>query len=165
MGSIVKKYNMTLQEIIILNFEEIRRRSVKLWSGIPESFYNWKPDEKAMSCMEMIRHVLEGEHLFHIIVNNKGNIGDYISPWKNLPFTNLQEELNFALPFRESFLKTILTFSTEDLSNIEIVRTEKNQRRKLGDYLQRIAYHEAVHTGQMLSYCRAMGIDIPLIWD
>jgi uncharacterized damage-inducible protein DinB len=156
---------MTQHEILILNFEEIRRRSIKLWTGIPVSFYNWKPDEKAMSCIEMIRHVLEGEHLFHVIVNNRGNIGDYISPWENRAYTNLQAELDFAKPYRESFLKTIQSFSNEDFSEIEIVRTEKKQRRKLGDYLQRIAYHEAVHTGQMLSYCRTMGIDIPLIWD
>jgi uncharacterized damage-inducible protein DinB len=156
---------MTQQELLILNFEEIRRRSIKLWSGILPQFYDWKPDEKAMTCLEMIRHILEGEHLFHIIVNNRGNIGNYVSPWENIPYTNLQAEIDFAKLHRESFLKTIQSFSIEDFSNIEIVRTEKNQRRKLGDYLQRIAYHEAVHTGQMLSYCRTMGIDIPLIWD
>jgi uncharacterized damage-inducible protein DinB len=156
---------MTQQELLILNFEEIRRRSIKLWSGIPPQFYDWKPDEKAMTCLEMMRHILEGEHLFHVIVNNRGNIGNYVSPWENILYTNLQAELDFAKPHRESFLKTIQSFSTEDFSNIEIVRTEKNQKRKLGDYLQRIAYHEAVHTGQMLSYCRTMGIDIPLIWD
>jgi hypothetical protein len=93
----------------------------------------------------MIRHVIEGEHLFHIIVNNRGNIGKYVSPWENIPYTNLQAELDFAKSHRESFLKTIQSFSIEDFSNIEIVRTEKNQRRKLGDYLQRIAYLEAVH--------------------
>jgi uncharacterized damage-inducible protein DinB len=159
------KITMTQHDQLILNFEEIRRRSIKLWSGIPASFYDWKPDEKAMSCLEMIRHVLEGEHLFDVIVNKRGYIGDYVSPWKNRAYTNLQDELDFAKPFRESFLKTIQSFSAEDFSLIEIIRTEKNQRRKLGDYLQRIAYHEAVHTGQMLSYCRTMGIDIPLIWD
>ncbi len=156
---------MTQTEIIILNFEEIRRRSIKLWNGIHASFYNWRPDEAAMTCIEMIRHVLEGEHLFNIIVNNKGNIGDYISPWKNKKYINVQDELDFAKPYREKFLQDLQTFSNDDLSTIEIIRSEKNQRRILGDYLQRIAYHEAVHTGQMLSYCRTMGIDIPLIWD
>jgi uncharacterized damage-inducible protein DinB len=165
MGNINNKITMTQHDLLIINFEEIRRRSIKLWTGIPASFYNWKPDDKAMTSIEMIRHVLEGEHLFHVIVNNRGNIGDYVSPWENIPYTNLQDELDFAKPFRESFFKTIQSFSAKDFSDIEIVRTEKNQRRKLGDYLQRIAYHEAVHTGQMLSYCRTMGIDIPLIWD
>jgi uncharacterized damage-inducible protein DinB len=156
---------MNQQEIIILNFEEIRRRSIKLWSALSSENYNWKPDTEAMTCIEMIRHVLEGEHLFHIIVNNRGNIGDYVSPWENKAYTNVQDELDFAKPYREQFLQVIQSFSAEDFSTIEIIRTEKKQHRKLGDYLHRIAYHEAVHTGQMLSYYRTMGNDIPLIWD
>ncbi len=156
---------MIQTEIILLNFEEIRRRSIKLWSALSAKNYNWKPDEAAMTCIEMMRHVLEGEHLFHVIVNNRGNIGDYVSPWNNRAYTNVQDELDFAKPYREQFLQTVQSFSNEDFSTIEIIRTEKNQRRKLGDYLQRIAYHEAVHTGQMLSYYRTMGNDIPLIWD
>lgn len=29
----------------------------------------------------------------------------------------------------------------------------------------RIAYHEAVHTGQLLNYMRNMGVERPDIWD
>lgn len=156
---------MTPSEIIILNFEEIRRRSIKLWSDLTPENYFWRPDIKAMTAIEMVRHVLEGEHLFHKIVENKGNLGDYISPWQNKVYTTLQDELDFAQPFREEFIKAIRSFSTDDLTNIEIVRSEKGQRRKLGDYLQRIAYHESVHTGQMLSYFRTLGLERPLVWD
>jgi hypothetical protein len=156
---------MTQNELIILNFEEIRRRSIKLWSGITPENYFWKPDAKAMHCLEMVRHVLEGEHLFHIIVNNRGNLGDYISPWANRPYTDLNTELDFAKPYRIAFMDTISKFEAAHFSEIEIVRSEKGQRRLLGDYLQRIAYHEAVHAGQMLSYLRTLCIDRPLIWD
>ncbi|MBJ8050318.1 DinB family protein, partial [Bacillus cereus group sp. N18] len=31
--------------------------------------------------------------------------------------------------------------------------------------LMRIAYHEGVHTGQMLDYMRTMKIERPNIWD
>lgn len=156
---------MNTTELLILNCEEIRRRSIKLWSWIPARFYSWKPDKEAMSILEMVRHVLEGEHLFHKIVENRGNLGDYLSPWEGRIYTNVQDEIDFAKPFRDDFFKTIRAFSSEDLSQIEIVRSEKGQRRKLGDYLQRIAYHEAVHTGQMLSYLRTLGIERPQIWD
>jgi uncharacterized damage-inducible protein DinB len=159
------KLSMTQNDIIILNFEEIRRRSVKLWAGITPEIYFWRPDINAMSCLEMVRHVLESEHFFHIIVNRRGNLGDYISPWENKPYTDLQTELDFAKPFRENFLEAIREFNSSDFSTIEIIRSEKGQRRRLGDYLQRIAYHEAVHTGQMLSYLRTLGIERPLIWD
>ena len=156
---------MTPNEVIVLNFVEIRRRSLKLWSGITPEIYFWKPDNEAMNTIEMVRHVLEGEHLFHQIVNNRGNIGNYISPWNNKPYTNLLDEIDFSKPYREKFIKTLKSYSIEDFNRIEIIRSEKGQRRKLGDYLQRMAYHEAVHTGQILSYMRTIGITRPLIWD
>ena len=156
---------MTHTEILILNFNEIRRRSLKLWTALTPETYFWQPDIKAMTAIEMVRHVLEGEHLFHKIVENKGNLGDYVSPWQDKSYTTLHEELDFAQPFREKFIETIKAFSSDDLTHIEIVRSEKGQRRKLGDYIQRIAYHESVHTGQMLSYLRTLGLERPQIWD
>ena len=156
---------MTQTEILLLNFEEIRRRSIKLWTGITPENYFWKPDPDAMSCLEMVRHVVESEHLFHVIVENRGNLGDYISPWENKSYTDLQNELDFAQPFRERFFEAIRKFKPDDFTSIEIIRTEKGQRRKLGDYLLRTAYHEAVHTGQMLGYLRTIGLERPLIWD
>ena len=156
---------MTLTEIILLNFEETRRRSIKLWTGMTPEIYSWKPDIKAMSCLEMVRHVLEGEHLFHMIVNTRGDMGDYISPWTARPYSDLQDELDFAKPFRDEFFATIRSFNSGELDTIEIIRPEKKQRRKLGDYLLRIAYHEAVHAGQLLSCFRTLGLERPLIWD
>ncbi|MFZ1379205.1 MAG: hypothetical protein WAS56_06025 [Saprospiraceae bacterium] len=64
-----------------------------------------------------------------------------------------------------AFIETIKEFSPTDFSTIEIIRTEKGQRRKLEDYLQRIAYHEVVHTGQLLSNIRTIGLERPQIWD
>lgn len=156
---------MTPTEIIILNFEEVRRRSIKLWTAIPPENYFWKPDAKAMACLEMVRHVLETEHIYHTIINGRGNLGSYVSPWEDMQYSNLQNEIDFAQPFREKFISTVNSFSAEDLTSIEIIRLEKGQRRKLGDYLLRIAYHEAVHTGQFLSYLRTLGLERPLIWD
>jgi len=156
---------MTQTEIILLNFEEIRRRSIKLWQGLTPELYFWKQDLTAMTCLEMIRHVLEGEHLFHMIVNKRGNLADYVSPWTDKPYINLADELDFAKSFREGFFETIKSFSANELSTIEIIRSEKGQKRKLGDYLQRIAYHEAVHTGQMPVHFRTLGLERPSIWD
>jgi uncharacterized damage-inducible protein DinB len=152
-------------EIILLNFSEIRRRSIKLWTGVPNEYLNWKPDENAFSVIEMIRHVLEGEHLFHKIIENKGNLGEYQSPWKGLKYTNLKNELSFSEAYRTKFINMINNLKEYDLENIQIERKEVRQSKKLGDYLNRIAYHESVHTGQILSYLRQIGIDRPQIWD
>lgn len=156
---------MNATEIILLNFSETRRRSVKLWEGIPNEFLNWKPDKKAFSIIEMIRHTLEGEHLFHIIIKNRGDLGSYQSPWKNLEYSDLKNELNIAAKFRENFMNMIKTLNESDLENIRIERKEVGQSKNLGDYLNRIAYHESVHTGQMLGYLRTLGVKRPLIWD
>lgn len=152
-------------EIILLNFSEIRRRSIKLWKGIPDEYMNWKPDEDAFTIIEMIRHVLEGEHLFHKIVENRGNLGNYRSPWKNLKYADLKNELDISDKYRNDFLDMIRGFKESDLESIQIERKEVGQSKILGDYLNRIAYHETVHTGQILSYLRKIGIERPQIWD
>lgn len=156
---------MNATEIILLNFLETRRRSIKLWEGIPNAFLNWKPDKKAFSIIEMIRHTLEGEHLFHVIIKKRGDLGNYESPWTNLNYSDLKNELNFAKEYRKHFIDMIKALNESDLENIRIERKEVGQSKSLGDYLNRIAYHESVHTGQMLGYLRTLGVKRPVIWD
>ena len=98
---------MNSTEIILLNFSEIRRRSIKLWSGIPNEYLNWKPDKNAFTIIEMIRHILEGEHLFHKIIENRGNLGNYQSPWKEVKYSDLKNELDFSENYRADFLSMI----------------------------------------------------------
>ena len=152
-------------ETILLNFSEIRRRSIKLWNGIPDEYLNWKPDKNAFTTIEMVRHVLEGEHLFHKIIENRGNLGKYESPWSGLKYSDLKKELEFSEKYRIEFLNMISGLKESDLENVKIERKEVGQSKILGDYLNRIAYHESVHTGQMLSYLRTIGINRPQIWD
>ena len=155
---------MNQSELIILNFKEIRRRSIKLWNGLPEKYYNWKPDEKAMSASEMIRHVLEADYGWNVIIN-QGDMTNYKTPWKNRPFINLKDELEFAEPFRKTFLESIRQFSDRELNETKIVHPGNGDKKILAKYLLRIGYHESVHAGQFLSYLRAMKIDRPNIWD
>ena len=156
---------MKATNIVKLNFDEVRRRSLIIWQAIPPAFYHWQPDAHAMTCLQMVRHVLEGEHLFHQIVVNRGNLGDYPSPWFGRPYRDVNDELQFAAPFSAKFLEAITNFTDQDLEDVIINRAEKGQKRTLGDYLNRIAYHEAVHTGQLLSYLRQLQVERPLVWD
>lgn len=156
--------NQLTTDAIILNFEEIRGRSLKLWSAVPPELYSWRPDVKAFSCMEMIRHVLETENIYHALINTRGELGDFVSPWKDRPYGNLNNELEFAKPFRIKFFETIRGLTLEDLNSIKIIRKER-KTRNLADFINRCTYHEAVHAGQFLSYLRTLGIDRPNIWD
>ncbi|WP_200822876.1 DinB family protein [Aquimarina sp. AU58] len=161
----IKTHMMNSIDIILLNCSETRRRSVKLWKGIPEEYFDWKPDKNAFSIIEMIRHVLETEHLFHKIIDNRGNLGDYHSPWQGMKYEDLEFELEMAKSYRKNFLNMIEGVTEADLENIRIERTEVGQSKKLGDYLNRIVFHEAVHMGQMLDYLRTLGVKRPKIWD
>lgn len=156
---------MNATELLILNFEEVRRRSIKVWKSISEEDLFWKPDPEAMSCFEMIRHVLESENIYHHIIVKRGALGNYESPLTGNPYTTLEDELRNAQPYREKFLKMVHSFSAKELDEVYITRKDKKQHRKLGDYLLRVAYHEAVHTGQLLDYLRTMNAPRASVWD
>ncbi|MCK0130553.1 DinB family protein [Flavobacteriaceae bacterium F08102] len=155
---------MTQSELILLNLTEIRRRSILLWNGLPETHYHWKPDEKAMSASAVIRHVLQADYGWNIIIN-QGDMTKYQSPWEHRPFISLQEELEFAEPYRKTLLESIRQFSDKELSTTQIIHPGNGAKKILGNYVLRTGYHEAVHAGQFLSYLRAMNIDRPNIWD
>jgi uncharacterized damage-inducible protein DinB len=158
---------MNENDLIILNFEEVRRRSIKVWKAIPNNMLNWKPDNEALTCAGMIRHILEGEFLYHQVLVGRGSkaLSNLNNPFETKEFSTVEDELNFAMPFREDFIKHIKTINKSDLENIKIDRSDVGYVRTLGDMLLRIAYHESVHTGQLLDYMRTMGVDRPKIWD
>lgn len=152
-------------DLIILNFTEIRRRSINLWTSIPQEKLLWKPDNEAMNCLEMIRHVLESEHYYHLAIQNRGSLSTFNSPFENRNFTTVNAELEFAEPYRNQFMDTIKKYSQEDLEKIMIDRSDSGYIRNLGDMLLRVAYHESVHTGQLLDYLRTAGVPRIRIWD
>lgn len=77
----------------------------------------------------------------------------------------LKRDLTFSRPYREQFLAYIKSISNYELENGKNDRSDVGYVRTLEDMLLRIAYHESVHTGQLLGYMRTMGIERPQIWD
>lgn len=152
-------------DLILLNLNEVRRRSTKVWTSIPQEKLHWKPDKEAMTCIEMVRHVLESEHYYHLAIQNQGSLTVFDSPFEKLPFSTVNAELKVAEPFRNEFIETIKTYSEEDLTNIKIDRSESGYIRSLGDMLLRVAYHESVHTGQLLDYLRMAEVPRVRVWD
>ena len=155
---------MTQSEVILLNFTEIRSKSIRLWKSLPKDYYNWKPDEKAMTAIEMIRHVLEADYGWNIIINKK-SMANYKTPWENRPFISVADELEFAEYYRNIFLESVRQFSDKELNETEIIHPGNGDKKILGKYLLRIGYHESVHAGQFLSYLRTMKVNRPSIWD
>ncbi|WP_163530175.1 DinB family protein [Halobacillus ihumii] len=152
-------------ELLKLNLAEVRRRSIKVWLEIPEDTLHWRPDSEAMTCLEMVRHVLESEHYYHMAIKNKGSLTEFRSPFEDQPLDSVKKELEFASPYRNDFLETVSSYSETDLSRINIDRSNVGYVRSLGDMLLRIAYHESIHTGQLLDYLRTAGVHRADIWD
>lgn len=155
---------MTQTDLILLNFEEIRRKSIRLWQGLPESHYHWKPDSEALTAIELVRHVLQADYGWKMIINQE-DMRNYSTPWEGRPLVSVAEELAFAKPYRAAFLASVQQFSAEQLRDTEIIHPGNGERKNLGQYLLRIGYHESVHAGQFLAYLRAMGLSRPQIWD
>ena len=156
---------MSTVEAILLNLREVRRRSLKVWEGIPAEHLHWRPDPEAMSCIEHVRHLLEADYLWHHMVETRASVSDDGTPWTGRPLGSVAQEVAFAEEHRARFLAAVAAFSDEDLVTIRIDRSDQGYVRPLGDFLLRAAYHEAVHTGQLLAYLRSMGAGRPRVWD
>jgi len=135
---------MSGAELLCLNLTETRRRSIRIWRAIPLA--------------------LEADYLYgQMLRERRSHSGD--SPFADRHFDDLDAALAFANPYRESLLETVLGLSGGDLNTIAIDRSDIGYIRKAGDFILRIAYHEAVHAGQMLQYLRMAGVERPSVWD
>ena len=156
---------MRATELLLLNFAEVRRRSVKVWRGIPADRLQWRPDAEAMTCLEMVRHVLEAEWFYMQMLRSGGSLTSDESPFNPRPYTDVAAEIAFAEPYRKEFLSLVSSYTAEELNTREVNRADKGYVRDAGDFMLRIAYHESVHVGQLLDYLRLMSVPRPNIWD
>ncbi|QQZ07716.1 DinB family protein [Heyndrickxia vini] len=153
-------------ELSILNLQETRRRSIKLWRSLPDSWIDWRPDKEAMSFGEMIRHVWTGSFYYHLMLQNNGSIKEEApAPFDQEPITSIEKEIELSSPYFDDFISYVTSLSAEELTTRLIDRGDVGYQRYLGDMLLRIAYHDAVHAGQFLQYLRMIGLERPLIWD
>ena len=154
-------------DFMIHNFQETRRRSILTWRALPDEWLGWRPDRHALSFGEMIRHVWSSTHGYHQILRNHGSVGlePVDAPYKEHPIRSVEEEIVLSQPYFEAFLEEVRSYTEADLADRLIDRSDVGYQRYLGDMLLRIAYHDAVHTGQFLQYMRMLGLERPEIWD
>jgi hypothetical protein len=156
---------MTPVELLLLNLEEVRRRSLIIWRSIPPRRMEWRPSAEARSCIKIVRHVLRAEWTHTQILRRGKSLDSDASPFNSKLLLDINSELEFAEPYRREFLTLVGSYTPAQLVENKIDRSEAGYVRSVGDFVLRIAYHEAVHTGQLLSYLRMMETPIPKIWD
>ena len=159
---------MSPNEILIWNLKEVRRRSVNVWRSIPPERLRWKPDAEAMTCIELVRHAPECEYLYLYILKHdrRPARGEDASLWTTRPYKSVEAEIEFAEPFRRELLHLVDSYTPEQISARMVDWSATGHTvRSVGDFILRIAYHEAVHTGQLLGYLRMMNAPRPSLWD
>src|SRR5919205_3835019 len=135
----VRYETMQPAELLTLNSEEVRRRSVKVWRGIPADRLQWKPDAEAMTCIEMVRHVLEGEWLYMQMLRRGGSLESEESPFNPRPYTDVAAELAFAEPYRKEFLGLVGSYTAEELNTRKVDRSDRGYVRTAGAFILRIS--------------------------
>lgn len=156
---------MNSMDLCVWNLRETRRRSVKLWRSLPDSWITWRPDQEALSFGEMIRHVWSASYHYHLVLRNNGSVQTEIPPYNHEPVTSIEREIELSQPYFDDFISYVQSLSPEELESRLIDRSDVGYQRYVGDMLLRIAYHDAVHTGQFLQYMRMAGVERPMIWD
>lgn len=135
-----------------------------IWNFIDNDFIHFKPDDKAMTVIEMIAHVLTCERIYHARLKASGLAKNEEKIW-NAPVCNsIQEQLDAAKIHRANFMDYLSSLSENDFIGRRVIIPERKQNIGLTDYLARMIYHESVHTGQLLSYLRIGGHERPDIW-
>lgn len=152
-------------DLVVLNLTEVRRRAHLVWRSVPDEWLTWKPDDAAMSIGEMIRHMWTAQVYYHEALKYGGSVPDHHEPCDGQPVLNVAEEISLSQPYFERFVDYIHSLSDEELGTRMIDRSNVGYVRSVGDMLARIAYHAAVHTGQLLQYMRMAGLERPQLWD
>lgn len=156
---------MNTIELAVLNLKETRRRSILLWNSLSDEWLPWRPDVQAMSFGEMIRHVWTSQVYYYESLKIGKSVLKFTEPYEHRPVTNAKEEITLSRPYFEEFIAYVTSLKVDELSTRTIDRSDVGYVRSTGDMLARIAYHEAVHTGQFLQYLRMTGLERPQIWD
>ena len=102
-------------DTLLWNAEEVRRRSLTVWRGVPAKYAHWKPDADAMTCIEIVRHVLEGEFLYMAMLKAGRSVAEDTSPFNGRSFTTIEDEIQFAQPFRMALVELLQSLGPTEL--------------------------------------------------
>ncbi len=155
---------MLSKDIILLQLEESRRRSILVWDTIPETFLHWRPYDNAMSLLEMVRHILDCDEWYRqTILQRDSTHLDYNLIFGNRPLNAVSQELENNNIHRDAFLQLIYSLSEEELDSL-IIRRKKGLT-PLRRFLSEISYHEAYHAGQLRLCLRQLQVPSADIWE
>ncbi|MGM7684137.1 DinB family protein [Cytobacillus sp. Hm23] len=157
---------MDAKALILLDLKECRRRFLIVARGFSDDLLCWKPDARALTVGETIRHVLLHDFSWLTILREHRlpSEEERKQIWGK-PFVTIESEIAGSNIYHDSLLSYVNGLPSSTYSSKMIKWPHKDIERSLGDTLERKSYHDAVHTGQLLQYMRMLQIERPDIWD
>ncbi|MEO0527741.1 MAG: DinB family protein [Bacteroidota bacterium] len=153
------QYMTNTAEIFVTNFEDIRERSINLWHHIPHEYLHWKSKGQSFSCIELVRHVLEQEYLLFKSIKTQGRVNRSLSPWNGKKYGTVADELNFAAVYRSEFIQMVSRLENVDFQSVYVGKPKDNLSKKsLALHLNQMAYHESIHTGELIQNLTTLGL-------
>lgn len=150
---------MKTTEAIIYNLKKVREKSIKVWRSVPESQLHWKPRYESLSCIEIIRHIVEEEYNYLLMFREWGGKDEEPSPFDDRSLTSIEEEILFSMPFHQEFLQRIAMFTESELDVVKIDFDENGNQRTAGEFFLQLALNEAVYIGRLLNYLDMLDIN------
>ena len=151
---------MLVQNVLLGILKNESRTTKSVLAAVPEGNLDYRPDPRAMSASELLRHIAVAENRFLECVTT--GVFDSKSPLLPAELTTPAEVAEW---YESSFARNFDAVSK--LSGEQLVRTVDFRglfQRPAYFFLQLCLVHSVHHRGQLSTYLRPMGGKVPAIY-
>ena len=137
----------------IQNWRRIHKQTVKLMKVAPDDKYDWKTCDSAMTLGELLNHFPQAEALLvHAVLNG------VLPTERPTPNNNTAELIAAFDESHEAAIALITALPTDKLQDSIAPFGGPMTREQL---LYALLEHEVHHRGQLYTYLRILGADVP----
>ena len=154
-----------IRRLHVANLKRTRYISEQVWNTVPESLALATAYNSGMHVMEIIRHIIDADAWFYNLTIHHGDVSKIKPTNGKVVYESIRQEIVKGKDSLLPMLQLINTTSNDDYEQVIINRTDKKFTMNLNNFLTRICYHEAYHTGQLVALLRDNNIEVPTIWN
>jgi uncharacterized damage-inducible protein DinB len=166
----------------LLLFRRERAWTRRLVAAFPESAFDWRPAPDAVSCGELVRHMIQAERFWRRLLTDavagskwdpfglEGNVRDRMETFRPRNFALAQkagELTSFAACLdhwrrvQEETEVAFAAFTAEQLEGVVVDHPISRLSGTLAEMLHYVLSHESHHRGQLSAYAKMLGIAQP----
>jgi uncharacterized damage-inducible protein DinB len=137
----------------VQNWRRIHQQTVKVMKVAPDDKYDWKTCDSAMTLGELMNHFPQAEALLaHTVING------VLPTERPAPINNTAELIAAFDESHEAAIAQVVALPAETLQDSISPFGNPMPRERL---LHALLEHEIHHRGQLYTYLRILGADVP----